>query len=146
MVTRWLSKVFRTLLEIIAPSEEEEVQDALPSERLQVVRPLHEQQWEVIQQPEPNMGQRPSWRFEDNMRPNQGVAAHSRRLKVQSFDNEELFNNEFRREAKEHSQLKNEYFKMADEARSDDDYTAANRYVQKVSFKFTFSTSNLMSP
>ena len=54
-------------------------------------------------------------------------SAHSR-----GRENQELFDNKFRREAQEHAELKDEYFKRADEARADGDHVSANKHVNKV--------------
>lgn len=46
--------------------------------------------------------------------------------------NAELFDNEWRRKATEHAQLRADCFKKADEAREAGDHEAANEYVMEV--------------
>ena len=48
--------------------------------------------------------------------------------------NAELFDNEWRRKASEHAQLRSDCFKKADEAREAGDHEAANEYVKEVRY------------
>lgn len=46
--------------------------------------------------------------------------------------NQELFDNEWRRKAKEYGQQRADYYRKADEARANDDHDTANEYVEMV--------------
>lgn len=71
---------------------------------------------------------------EEEETPNEALPAGKREARVQRSrePNEELFDNEWRREAEEHARLRAKCYKKADEARNGGDHATANEYVNKV--------------